>query len=497
MPYGNAHNRSPIRVGAWRDTGKQIVPSEGVAGRELWEAEPDDGHPFWARSDKNSRRCREAIEEALRPAGGRAVMKLVGRLDFRDVTYSRVRKTNRELKFAESQRIDHASQDPPAHLVATLAVEDLLVGEDPTEDTIAERVRAMSVEETNRFLDHRAGIVMVKYAAMGCTGYFNSNRFFDWLAARLTNEDPSPHRVNDEVKAAVDHWLSDQRYLDTAQLVPRAVLAESLLQIARQVFLGFDEATNRFREDRPKTYHEFLHRDVKPDNLFVDHKGHVRLGDFGHAIEANDSGQTSEEKIGSLPYAPPEALRGELYLSSDDRDSREDVWALGMTLAALWRTVLTAPEDSQSVSPYTYNLPFAPSSVTNETERAKAVVSHERHVELFTTMPKPLAAVIAAMLITDRKRRLSRKQAAELVEAVLSDAGGDHDASFLDHADISGAQFAKLDSADQVVATAVATATTTAYGRVNVEEQLQGAAHARKQLGSLRRQRCQRKGPTV
>jgi serine/threonine-protein kinase len=62
-----------------------------------------------------------------------------------------------------------------------------------------------------------------------------------------------------------------------------------------------------------------LHRDVKPSNLMlVD--GRVRILDFGlAAVEGSDKLTTTGMVMGSLPYMPPEQLRGEEVAAPADQ----------------------------------------------------------------------------------------------------------------------------------------------------------------------------------
>lgn len=472
----NRKTLPPIQVGGWVAT--EAVERTRDGRMELWEVVPDTQHPLWTDTSQHGRQFQEQIKEVTDPAGGSALMKLVGPLDFAAPNLSYVAKVNRELRFADSQRIDHRF-DAPKHLVTTLAVEDLLASDDerqPTLETISQRRDELPFAE-RRFHRFRAAIVMVKYAPMSVSEDFNSNRrFFDRLVNRLLHGlepgDPDP-----VVGKAVESWLADPRY-QHAMSVPRAVLAHSLLRIAWQVLCGFAEAEERFKGDREATFSGFRHRDVKPDNLFVDHEGRVRLGDFSHSIEADDSGPSSDRKIGFWPFAPPEALLGELSLSQ--RGSSEDVWTLGMTLADLWLTAL------QWVPPfrpaYRYRLPLGNREHTSNPERAEHISDHDRHVELFETMPKPLAAVIAAMLIPDRDKRLSRSEAFQLVEVALSPDPVAEFGSPLPSpmSAISGVKLAQLASADETVATAIATA-----GARNLDRELRRAANLRTQLDQL------------
>lgn len=89
-----------------------------------------------------------------------------------------------------------------------------------------------------------------------------------------------------------------------------------------------------------------LHRDLKPANLMrLEGSGRIKVLDFGLAAVADTGGLTrSGMLMGSLPYMPPEQLRGERV------DARADVYALGVTAYELVSGRLPFdPEDSQRV----------------------------------------------------------------------------------------------------------------------------------------------------
>ncbi|TNJ27145.1 Kinase, NEK [Giardia muris] len=66
-----------------------------------------------------------------------------------------------------------------------------------------------------------------------------------------------------------------------------------------------------------------VHRDLKPDNVFLSSDGRCVLGDFGLARALGDSSRT-KTTAGTLLYMAPEIHRGERY------DNSVDVWALGV-----------------------------------------------------------------------------------------------------------------------------------------------------------------------
>jgi TolB-like protein/predicted Ser/Thr protein kinase len=74
-----------------------------------------------------------------------------------------------------------------------------------------------------------------------------------------------------------------------------------------------------------------VHRDVKPSNLIVDGRGHLKLVDFGIARIADGSSQLTNAAalMGTPGYMAPEQASGKKV------DHRADVYALGMTMFEL------------------------------------------------------------------------------------------------------------------------------------------------------------------
>jgi len=111
------------------------------------------------------------------------------------------------------------------------------------------------------------------------------------------------------------------------QMAPRVAMG-----IARQICRGLQAA------------HEqgIIHRDIKPQNVLIDHKGEVKLMDFGIArMEEAKEGLTQAGLIVGTPhYMSPEQVQGKQL------DPRSDVYSMGVLLYE----VLTGQKPFQSSS---------------------------------------------------------------------------------------------------------------------------------------------------
>jgi tRNA A-37 threonylcarbamoyl transferase component Bud32 len=119
-------------------------------------------------------------------------------------------------------------------------------------------------------------------------------------------------------------WLLVMEYLDGEELRfvlkrEKTIPPERLIRLLSQIALGLDEAHSR----------QFVHRDLKPDNLFLcgTREGDiVKLLDFGSVKDKNKDAKKLTvlgTTIGSPYYMAPEQAQG-----LDTLDARADVFAL-------------------------------------------------------------------------------------------------------------------------------------------------------------------------
>ncbi|THG95292.1 hypothetical protein EW026_g6334 [Hermanssonia centrifuga] len=81
-------------------------------------------------------------------------------------------------------------------------------------------------------------------------------------------------------------------------------------------------------EDSKERRPQILHRDLKPDNVFLDENNAVKLGDFGLS-KALAQASFANTYVGTPYYMSPELMQEKAY------DSKSDIWSLGCLIYEL------------------------------------------------------------------------------------------------------------------------------------------------------------------
>ena len=133
----------------------------------------------------------------------------------------------------------------------------------------------------------------------------------------------NPNVVHCDDFRAIPHedGLGSDIYIKMELLTPLMKCPDKVMSEAQIITLGKD-ICNALAECQQKN---ILHRDIKPQNIFVADSGQFKLGDFGIARTAEKTTQATAG-IGTYSYMAPEVEKGQPYGKS------ADIYSLGLIL---------------------------------------------------------------------------------------------------------------------------------------------------------------------
>ncbi len=118
------------------------------------------------------------------------------------------------------------------------------------------------------------------------------------------------------------HGYSLMQWMDYRAKLERLLPVDVCLYITRQILAALHYAHNY--QDPQGKQTEVIHRDVSPDNVLLNHQGHVHLLDFGVAsMQGATDNHSTESGVfrGKLGYAAPETLTGQRATARSDQYS--------------------------------------------------------------------------------------------------------------------------------------------------------------------------------
>ena len=97
---------------------------------------------------------------------------------------------------------------------------------------------------------------------------------------------------------------------------------KEIQKLARDIIRGLDYIHRK----------SIIHRDIKPQNIMLDERGLVKIGDFGSAEKLNSDDDTFTDSKGTYFFFAPEQWDPDIKEYSG---KAADIWAFGITLYSL------------------------------------------------------------------------------------------------------------------------------------------------------------------
>ena len=105
-------------------------------------------------------------------------------------------------------------------------------------------------------------------------------------------------------------------YKDNVQLIPEDIIVDIIYQLVKGL----------------KDIHKnnLIHRDLTPDNIFIDGNNKIKIGDFGITKILTETNKYTKSQIGKIHYIAPEIELGEKY------NNKVDIYSLGCIIYELF-----------------------------------------------------------------------------------------------------------------------------------------------------------------
>ncbi|KIK19600.1 hypothetical protein PISMIDRAFT_107269 [Pisolithus microcarpus 441] len=113
-----------------------------------------------------------------------------------------------------------------------------------------------------------------------------------------------------------------------AQKHNRLVPEDTVWHYFMQILLALQHCHHPPNQGKDDRRPQILHRDLKPDNVFLDDSNNVKLGDFGLS-KALAQASFANTYVGTPYYMSPELMQEKAY------DSKSDIWSLGCLIYEL------------------------------------------------------------------------------------------------------------------------------------------------------------------
>ena len=147
--------------------------------------------------------------------------------------------------------------------------------------------------------------IKILRALSGCPNIIN---YHDSTQRKIYDEDKNLESIDLLIKMEELQSLSESNKLDEKEVI----------KLAKDMCTALSYASK----------HGVIHRDIKPQNIFVDGDGVYKLGDFGIAKIVSEFSHHYTMNIGTMAYTAPEICNGKCTTY----DIASDIYSLGLVL---------------------------------------------------------------------------------------------------------------------------------------------------------------------